>query len=264
MKQMLGVLCVALLASRAVGAISENFESYAPGSFPSGRWFDARNLVPGATSPNPSGAIVATTGPSGTTRAFQTSRAVGTSQGIVTGIGPSRVVSISANVRYDNFDNSTNQNGGGWPIALGFFQWNGIDPNFSPQVTLFADSTFKNWSLYIQASPDPQDFRFVRLTPAITATNTWYFLAVRVDTLTGEIRSQVRLANSASFIVDDVRTIAGWNPAFAQYNVAGALDGEYFTNATQGGRATVDNITVVPGAWTLALALPACTRMRRR
>lgn len=252
----------AIGSSAAKSAITDNFESYAPGSFPSGRWLDARALVPGATSPNPSGTIITTTGPTGTTRAFQTTRSVGTSQGIVTGIGPSPVVSISANVRYDNFDNSNNQNGGGWPMALGFFQWSGSDPNFSPQVTLYADSTFKNWSLYIQTSANPLDFQFIRLTSAITATNTWFFMSLQVDTNTGEIRSQVRLANSANFIVNDTRTIAGWNPAFAQYNIAGAIDGEYGTNATLGGRATVDNITVVPAPG--AVALFACFAPRRR
>lgn len=253
---------LACVCGVANGAITENFESYAPGSFPAGKWRDARTLIPGATSPNPSGTVITTTGPTGTTKAFQTTRSVGTSQGIVTGIAPSSVVSISANVRYDNFDNSNNQNGGGWPMALGFFRWSGSDPNFSPQVTLYADSTFKNWSLYIQTSADPMDFQFIRLTSAITATNTWYFLSLQVDTATGEIRSRVRPANSANFIVNDTRTIAGWNSAFAQYNIAGAIDGEYGTNATLGGRATVDNITVVPGPG--AIALGACLVIRRR
>ena len=252
-------VCVCGLAR---GAITENFESYSNGNFPSTKWFDARTLIPGATSPNPSGSVITTTGPTGTTKAFQTTRSVGTSQGIVTGIAPSSVVSISANVRYDNFDNSNNQNGGGWPMALGFFQWSGSDPNFSPQVTLYADSTFKNWSLYIQTSANPLDFQFIRLTSATTATNTWFFLSLRVDTATGVIQSQVRQANSSNFIVNDTRTIAGWDPAFAQYNIAGAIDGEYGTNATLGGRATIDNITVVPAPG--ALALGVCVAMRRR
>jgi len=261
----LGGLTISCVSAFANAAITDNFESYAAGSFPSGKWFDARTLIPGATSPSPSGTVITTTGHTGTTKAFQTTRSVGTSQGIVTGVKPSSIVSISANVRYDIFDNSNNQNGGGWPMALGFFQWSGTDPNFSPQVTLYADSTFKNWSLYVQTSADPQDFQFIRLTSAITATNTWYFMSLQIDTNTGEIKSQVRLANSANFIVNDTRTIAGWNPAFAQYNIAGAIDGEYGTNATLGGRATIDNITVVPAPGAIAFALwSTCAVNRRR
>lgn len=264
MRSFMLATCLCGVSASALGAVFDNFESYATGSFPSSRWIDARTLIPGATSPDPSGTIVSTAGPTGTTKAFQTTRAVGTSQGIVTGIAPTPVVSISANVRYDNFDNSNNHNGGGWPMALGFFQWAGDDPNFSPQVTLYADSTFKNWSLYIQTSPDPADFQFIRLTSAITSLNTWYFLSLKVDTATGTITSQVRLANSATFIVNDTRTISGWNAAFAQYNIAGALDGEYGTNATQGGRATVDNITIVPAPATLVLAITGIGAVRNR
>ncbi|MGH7242844.1 MAG: hypothetical protein ACREJD_05445 [Phycisphaerales bacterium] len=261
-----GSVATACLCGGAIASITDNFESYALGSFPSAKWVDARTLVPGATSPDPSGTVISTAGPTGTTRAFQTTRAVGTSQGIVTGIAPSTVVSISANVRYDRFDNSNNKNGGGWPMALGFFQWtSGNDPNFSPQVTLYADSTFKNWSLYIQTSANPADFQFIRLTSALTATSTWYFMSLEIDTATGTVSSKVRLANSVNFIVNDTRTISGWNPAFAQYNIAGALDGEYGTNATTGGQATVDNITVipVPGVLGFAGALMLATRRRR-
>lgn len=257
-------VAVACVGFGAAGAITDDFQTYTPGTFPSPKWMDVRTLIPGATSPNPSGTVITTTGPLGTTRAFQTTRAVGTSQGIVAAIAPSSVVSISANVRYDNYDNSNNQNGGGWPMALGFFQWSGADPNFSPQVTLYADSTFKNWSLYVQTSPNPLDFQFIRLTSAITATNTWYFMSLQIDTATGEIRSQVRLANSASFIVNDTRTIAGWDPVFAQYNIAGAIDGEYGTNATLGGRATVDNITIVPSPGTCLLVAGLASVARRR
>ncbi len=267
MRAFLSVVGVAAgLCAGARGAITENFESYATGSFPSARWVDARTLVPGATSPNPSGTVINTTGPQGATKAFQTVRSVGTSQGIVTGIAPTAVVSISANVRYDRFDNSNNQNGGGWPLALGFFQWSqGNDPNFSPQVTLYADSTFKNWSLYIQTSANPLDFQFIRLTSAITATSTWYFMSLQVDTVNGIITSRVKLANSPNFIVNDTRTISGWNSAAAQYNIAGALDGEYGTNATTGGQATVDNITVVPGPGACGLlGLAFLTRRRSR
>lgn len=268
--QRCGVHMVALLclSDAARADISENFESYAAGAFPSARWTDVGTLVPGSTAPNPSGTVVNTTGPAGATRAFQTSQAVSTSQGIVTNISPSAIVSISADVRYDRFDNSTNRNGGGWPLALGFFQSSaGNDPNFSPQVTLYADSTFKNWSLYIQKSADPMDFQFIRLTGALTATNTWYHMSLQVDTVNGIVTSQVRLASSSSFLVNNTRTIAGWNTSFAQYNIAGAIDGEYFTNATIGGQATVDNLTLVPGPGAIALGvlwLAATVRRERR
>lgn len=256
--QCFGVNMVVLLcvSGAARADISDTFEAYAVGAFPSARWTDVGTLVPGSTAPDPSGAVVDTNGPFGVSRAFQTGQAVSTSQGIVTGISPSAIVSISADVRYDRFDNSTNRNGGGWPLALGFFQWSaGNDPNFSPQVTLYADSTFKNWSLYIQKSADPMDFQFIRLTGALTATNTWYHLSLQVDTVNGIITSQVRLANSSSFLVNNTRTIAGWNTLFAQYNIAGAIDGEYFTNATIGGQATVDNLVLVPGPGAIGLVL---------
>lgn len=262
-----GVVVVGLqCAARA--DIADNFESYSLGSFPSSRWTDVGTLVPGSTAPSPSGTIVSTSGPSGTTRAFQTVQAVSQSQGIVTGISPASIVSISADVRYDRFDNSTNKNGGGWPLALGFFQWSaGNDPNFSPQVTLYSDSTFKNWSLYIQKSADPTNFQFIRLTSLITATNTWYHMSLQVDTANGIITSQVRLASSSTFIVNNTRTITGWNSAFAQYNLGGAIDGEYFTNATIGGQATVDNIMLVPAPGVIALgmvgALSVAARRRR-
>lgn len=254
-----------VVACSARADITDAFESYALGSFPSARWTDVGTIVPGSTAPNPSGTVVSTNGPAGTTRAFQTVQAVSQTQGIVTGISPAPVVSISADVRYDRFDNSTNKNGGGWPLALGFFQWSaGNDPNFSPQVTLYSDSTFKNWSLYIQKSADPADFQFIRLTSLITATNTWYHMSLQVDTANGIVTSQVRLASSSTFLVNNTRTIAGWNPAYAQYNLGGAIDGEYFTNATIGGQATVDNIVLVPGPGALGLGLFAVVASRRQ
>ena len=239
-------------AGVASGRGPDNFESYAFGSFPSANWLDARTLIPVPTTASPSGTIITTTGPAGTTtKAFQTRRAVGTSQGLAAIVEPASVMQIAANVRYDRWDNSTNQNGGGWPLALGFFQRGaGVDPNFGPQVTLFADSTFRKWSLYIQTSFDSSQFQFIQLTTSITPLNTWFFMSLQVNTQTGSVTAQVRRSNLSTFVVNQTLTIPGWNPAFARYDAAGALDGEYFTNATLGGQATVDDLEIiVPGPW---------------
>lgn len=248
--------------------ILETFETYPVNSVPSGPWMDVRTLVPNPTSPIPSGRVLSTLGPLGLpTHAFQTTRAVGTSQGIVAPISAAPSVSISADIRYDSYDNSTNNNGGGWPLAIGFFQTaSGVDPNFSPQVTLFSDSTFRNWSLYVQTSPNPADFQFIRLTNVITTTSIWYSLSLQVDTVSGAVTSRVRLSGSDAYLINDTRLISGWNNSFAQYNFGGAVDGEYFTNATLGGQATVDNIVLVPAPGLMGLAIwtiPACSRRSR-
>lgn len=265
-KVCLFLVVAAIQSPSARAGIAENFEYYSSESVPGGPWVDMRTLVPNSISPNPSGRIISTPGPLGTvTQAYRTTRAVGTSQGIVAPIAAAPTVSISADIRYDFYDNSSNQNGGGWPMAIGFFQTtSGTDPNFSPQVTLYSDSTFRNWSLYVQTSPSPDDFQFIQLTNAVTEVNTWYSMSLQVDTQSGVITSQVRVPGSKAFLVNDTRTINGWNTSFARYNFGGAVDGEYFTNATLGGQATVDNIVLAPSPGVIGLAIPVLVASSRR
>ncbi len=255
-------------SASTLGAIIDDFESYAVAVFPGPRWLDARNLIPSPTTPNPSGRIVSTTGPGGgTTKAFRTLRAVGTSQGIYARFAPTRFLSISADVRFDFWDNSTNGNGGGWPMSLGFFKaMPGADPNFSPQVMIFADSTNKTWALYTQTGESFSTAQFFALSSTAPVLNTWYRLSVNLDTLTGQVAASVRLSTSASFIANASFIIPNWEPATAQYNVGGALDGEYGTNASLGGQATVDNIALIPapGNTFVLAAIGLAARRRRR
>lgn len=264
------ILCgLALIAVclPARAAFIDDFESYTLSTFPSAKWQDFRTLIPGATTPNPSGRIVSTTGPTGaTSKVFRTQRAVGTSQGIYARFAPTRFVSISADVRYEFWDNSTNRNGGGWPMAVGFFNATpGFDPNFAPQTMLFADSTNRTWAIYTQTGQAFSTAQFFSLnsTPVL---NTWYRLSLSLDTLTGQVNAQVRLSATSALVTSAAFVIPNWEVAAAAYNVGGALDGEYGTNATLGGQASVDNINLVPvpsSAAALAMLGLLCSRRRR-
>lgn len=256
--------CVGVASAR--GAIVEDFESYPVSSFPSPTWLDVRTLIPSPNTPNPSGRVAGTTGPSGgTTRAFRTTRAVGASQGIFARFTPTRHVSIAADVRFDAWDNSTNGNGGGWPMALGFFKaTQGADPNFAPQVMVFADSTNRTWALYTQTGESFATAQFFALSSVAPSLNTWYRLSLQLDTQTGLVSASVRISTSANFIANATFVIPNWEPGTARYNVGAALDGEYGTNATLGGQATVDNITLVPAPAGAALLGAACVAFRRK
>lgn len=262
-------LLLGLAAGSSSGAtIVDDFESYSVAAFPSPTWLDVRTLIPSPNTPNPSGRIINTLGPNGTlNKAFRTQRSVGTSQGIYAALTPSRFVSISADVRFDFWDNSTNGNGGGWPMALGFFKATpGADPNFAPQVMVVADSTNKTWAVYAQTGESFSTAQFFRISSTAPVLNMWYRLSLDLDTLTGQVTARVRLSTSAAFIANASFTIPNWEPAQAQYNVGAALDGEYGTNATLGGQATVDNITLVPApsSGIALLSLAGLARRRRR
>ncbi|MBX3388331.1 MAG: hypothetical protein KF691_02620 [Phycisphaeraceae bacterium] len=259
---------LAIVAAPTVShaAFVDDFESYVVSAFPSPKWLDARTLIPSPNTPNPSGRIINTLGPGGTlTKAFRTQRSVGTSQGIYARFAPTRHLSISADVRFDFWDNSTNGNGGGWPLALGFFNATpGNDPNFAPQVMIVADSTNKTWTIYTQTGPAFSTAQFIPLSVVAPGLNTWYNLALDVDTETGLVSARVRLSSSAGFIVNTSFFIPNWDSASAQYNVGAALDGEYGTNATLGGQATVDNILLIPSPAALVPMTLGVVALRRR
>lgn len=253
-------------APMAGAAFVDNFESYTAGTFPSANWLDFRTLIPSPTSQNSSGSVVSLAGPNGaTTKAFRTRRAVGTSQGIYARFAPTRFVSISADVRFEAWDNSTNMNGGGWPMALGFFNATpGFDPNFAPQTMIVADSTNKTWAIYTQTGQAFSTAQFWNLN-ATPVLNTWYRLSLNLDTVTGQVSAQVRLSATNALITSAAFAIPNWDPASAAYNVGGALDGEYGTNATLGGQAVVDNINLVPAPGAAVIVLGAlCARRRTR
>ena len=251
------------LSAAAVGcsagpAWSDSFESYAPGSFPGGRWRDfGTEAVP--VPPLPTGTVTQTTGMNGSsTRAFQVYQRSGRSQGIIADIDHADTHRFEADLRVDlhptpsRFDD--------WTAALGYFKESdpAADINFEPQGIVYVYN--QRWWFYgATGFGNPTN---IQLGSAVVTAGTWYHVSLGVDTRTGVFN--VQISDAAQTLINRQVGISGYIASTGRYNRVGIYDGEYSGQSATPGQFSADNVSYVPTPATAAALLGLGVVRRRR
>ncbi len=228
----------------------DDFEAYAPGSFPAGSWHDVFERVGNPSVPPPTATIIETIDAHGApTRALQTARAFRSASGAFSLIDPANTHQMSIDVRIDGFA-APNQ---GWPIGVGYIQDVGFsDVNENPQNLVYA-WTDRRWHLFVSQGVDRPAIDVLINSPPIVV-GRWYTISIGVDTQNGFVSATVSDAASGSVLGSLSGSVPSWDPARGAYDAITMFDGES-PGATTAGQATVDNVRYLPEPSSAALLI---------
>jgi len=266
MKKAIGLCALSMCAGLAVGDTADNFEGYIVGGLPGGPWQDASAYIDEPTHTGNSISVIQTTDAFGNaTQAVQIQDHIGTSGGMMSRVETAASQRFEIDVRLDQRGNGSSPN---WMSAVGFFQETDQDDfNWSPQAMVYASGNGR-FRLFVQNNDGRgSGARDFGLGNAQWAMDTWVRISLEVDTLSGVFDVQITDIASGDVLADVSRTYAGWNPAFGQYDLVSANDGEYGSNpGTIGNMATFDNANYVPAPGMIGFGTIcglAATRRRR-
>lgn len=267
MKSVLSLAAVvaASIHGSANAQFVDTFEPYTPGTMPSGLWRDIASTIPNPTIPSPTGSVIDTLGPSGSaTRAFQITRARGTSQGIISSIQPADSHFAEADIRIDS--HPTPERYGNWNAAFGFIQDRGVAPdiNQNPQGVVYV---YQSRWYFFGATNFFSNIIEVRLSETPVVAGAWYHVEIGANALTGAYQITVRNSSGGVDVSRSVN-IPNWVPSLGRYNSLAAFDGDYAAGSVQSGQFTIDNVSYVPGPSGAAIvgccAASVLGRRRRR
>jgi hypothetical protein len=172
-----------MTVAASAGPITDDFESYAVGSFPSATWLDM-SIATNPPLPAPTGSVIQTNGRDGLpTRAFQVSLTSGSSQGLIAEIAPGRHHMVSADMRVDVHQPTPRF--GNWEAAIGFFNDRGTpaDINTEPQAVVYVYQ--QRWWFYAVSNPSRSSYN-VQLSDVPVAAGDWFGVSFAIDALTGD------------------------------------------------------------------------------
>lgn len=267
MNNMCAIAALMLAGTSAWGGVTDDFESYEVGQLPGGDWQDFSDWVANPTILSPSATLVQTTDAHGNqTQAVQIDGdGIGTSGGIGALVEHSRVQRFEADIRIDQRGDGNYPN---WTYAAGFFQvTDQTDPIRMPQALVYSLNTSRAFRLYIHnADGNGGLTNDVALDGALYELDTWYRIAIEVDTATGEFETSIINLETGEQVVDHAHSVTNWNSDFGQYNMISVNDGEYGSRpGTLGNITTIDNVTHVPApAGVGLLGLGALCVQRQR
>jgi hypothetical protein len=232
------ILALASVSALSATGIADDFESYAPGTFPSPPWLDVATVMPEPGQPVPSALVVATTDAFGNpTQALGLVDQVSVSRGIYFPVPVSAQYSLSADIRPDRYSDAPTFPDSDWPMQLTFAQ---VRDNFAftPQAGIYASALTKTWRLFLIGGPNAD----IDLgAPAVLGT--WYRVQLDFNVLTATFHSRVTDILSGVPVVDQFNTIAGLTPADTPYDSIGFFGGE-ISSSTVANLAVVDNINI--------------------
>lgn len=229
-------------AARAAG-VSDDFESYAPGSFPAPVWLDAGAFDPlPPVAVLPSVTVAVTTDAFGNpTQAMAVSDQVALLSGIYQLVPVRRFYTLTAQIRIDRFSNGTAGAPADFASQLTFA--NARD-NFyiTPQAGIYASSFTQGWRLFLIGESGTG----VDLDLGVPVMlGRWYRLALDLDTLTGSYRARIGDAATAAMLADASGIFPGWVPGVdGLYDAVAFIEGEGSLDSTISNLAFVDNINV--------------------
>ena len=279
----LSVAVIIAASGSAVSAasLSDDFESYALGTFPSAKWLDAALPFPVASpfvnAAAPSASVVATTDAFGTaTQALQTVDALGVSKGIYAAVPLSSNYSLAADIRTLRFANSDPAfvaPAGDWSMELTFSQTGVANFSVAPQAGLYASSLTHTWRFFlIGSNGGPLDD--VDLGVAASVDN-WYTVSLDIDAAGGSFHSVIRDTRTDKLLVDLTKSYPSWHANYAAFDSIsffggeiGAFDPAEAGSTTIAAIAQVDNINISavpePTSWGLMLTgIAALCALRR-
>jgi hypothetical protein len=260
-----GVL-VTLCAAEAT-TFTDNFESYAAGTFPAANWIDSATVAPeNGPPPNPSCSVGVTTDAFGQpTQALHLDPSwVGTASGIYRSVDTLEQYSLAMDVRTDVFAPGAQQDGSDWPWMLGVSKY-------------AADRHAGAWnSLMIYGTDLNQDFRDYAISASYgeedlplgvaEAAGVWYRVQLDVDATSGALRNRIWRISDGALLLDATVVASGWTPADGLFDSVTINQGE--RSASGSADAWVDNISITatpePASGLALAATAALLGLRRR
>lgn len=241
MNRMFVILALGLLVvtpSFATG-ISDNFQSYAIGTFPSPTWLDVGSVkAPGQTLP--SATVVSTTDAHGNpTQALAIANYIAPSRGIYANVPVSATYSLAADIRVDQYSLTPDATTSDWAMQLTFAEAGVKNFAFTPQAGIYASSLTGDWRLFLIGGPGAD------IPLGVPATiGTWYHVELDFNALTDTFHSIITDASTGTVLVDQLNTISGLTPADTQYDSIAFFGGETSVNPGRPDLAVVDNVNI--------------------
>ena len=269
MKQWFATFAVVLLALAGASAstITDNFESYALGAFPSPTWLDVGTLLPSPGTPIPSATVVSTTDAFGhPTQALSIANALASSRGIYATVPLSSTYSLAADIRVDQYSDHPSGPLNDWAMQLGFEQVGPYNMCCNSQAGIYASSLTGGWRLFVGSNGPGGDIDF-----GVPATvGTWYRVQLNLDLPTATFHSVIIDVATGNVLVNRFDTFTGLNTSNTQFDSITFFGGELSSSDTIANLAVVDNVTIgttpEPSTFLLigsGLSLLA-SRLRRR
>lgn len=264
-----GVLACSIAASAArASPISDDFEGYALGSFPSPTWTDV-GTVQNLGQALPTARVVATTDAFGNaTQALSIRDQAGSSRGIFAPTAPGRFYSLAADIRVDRYatPNASTATTSDWAMQLTFAHNNGSSFDGTPQAGIYASTLTRGWRLFLIGE---QNLGADIDLGVAAAVGQWYRVSLDADALTGSFHTQIFDVLSGTRLLDDTRSIAGWTPTEANWDSIAFFGGDL--TASNANLAVVDNVNIAssgsipePATWALVWAAGLALAIRRR
>jgi hypothetical protein len=250
MKRRFVVLALGLLLVTPAFAtgISDNFESYALGTFPSPPWSDVGD---GQIQTLPSAFVVATTDAFGNpTQALALRDEVAPSRGIYAPVNISSAYSLTADVRVDRYSDHPDFPQSDWAMELGFVQLGG---DFAGAISsgIYASSLTGDWRIFVVGQNTSFDIDLGQAADI----GTWYTVHFDFDATTLTYHSVIIDTLTGNTLVDRFDNVAGLTDDDVKYDSIAFFGGEVSDNTTVADLAVVDNIniTATPEPTTLLL-----------
>ncbi len=249
-------LCLSGGIARAA-VISDDFEGYPTGTFPSPTWQDVALVAPDAppylNAPTPSATVVATTDAfGGPTQALQTDASLGVSRGIYASVPVSTSYTLHADIRtlqYANTDPSAFP-ADDWSMQLTFAQAGVANFSTTPQAGVYASSLTQGWRLFlIGANGGPYDDFDLGVA---AAAGTWYTVQLDIDAVTGSFHSLIIDTATGAVLGEHTRIYGSWLPQYAAFDSIAFFGGETLArtppetgSTTTPSVAQVDNVNIL-------------------
>ncbi len=261
------VSALAMWVTAAANTFTDNFESYAAGSFPAANWLDTGAVAPVGLlpPPNPSCTVGVTTDAFGQpTQALHLDASwVGSSSGIYRAVPTVQQYTLSMDVRTDVFAQGAQYDPTDWPWMLGVSKQDpGLQPGGWNSLMIYGTDLSQDFRAYaINASSVEEDLPLG--LPALAGV--WYRVQIDVDAQAGSIRNRVWDSATSLLLLDTTVTASGWLPTDGLFDAVTINQGEL--SAATSADVWVDNasITTVPEpASLIAAALGGAVLVRRR
>lgn len=256
-RRLLALSLLACATSTPVGAsISDDFESYAVGSFPSPTWLDVATVLPTAQNPVPSAFVIKTLNAQGSaTQALSTIGDIASSKGIYAPVPLSSLYHLQADVRVDRYSDAPDSTVSDWAMQLTFAQTGVANFANTPQAGIYASSLTQGWRLFLISSNNGPSADIDLSTAA--NVGQWYHLDLTLDTVSGAFHSVISDAATLALLADQVNVINGWQPQNGLFDSFAFFGGDLSQKDTIGNIGVVDNVNIsVPEPATALLLTP--------
>ena len=235
-----------LMGASAGAQPSDDFESYALGTFPAPTWTDPGLIDPTPPNPpDPSAIVIETVDAHGSpTKALSIIEAIADTQGLHRTVEPTSRVRMTSDVRIDQWCDIPTTATDDWAIWFEFgLLIPGVDPCCHDEnMGVYASSLEKGWRMWWNDS-QLGPFIDISLEQPITL-GVWYTVQVEYDAVTGWTHTLISDAASGAVLVDRVDLPETWLHGGADFDFVALVDGELGGACTIGHETVLDNVSI--------------------